>query len=431
MTKNPTLQELADLRKKSINEKLNVYNKTDKFAKVVENEKKSIEFPNAIVENPDEVRSVYEFYADGKNNEQQNINANVDVKFAKLFAQYGTPQYVAEIVDALSNSLNEDEKKYLIQNASMLKKKIKDNLSVDTTVNFFIDFVESLVVEKKDTFDNSKRISVLKQAVRKGLDAVKRLDGKIYFKSGKFTFKGQDGLSLAGYASNSKANRELKAAVQEIKVLDKRNGGEIVTELLRDYLEPEVIEGEGFNFKRKQKRYLNRPKNLRIVRGGGIEIMNPNERVSKKVFNSNNETFYELNKYIIDVEKLNKENICDIRYSLNGRKLRQFKCPNEKIKGIIINLCEKKTFSLNQFNKLDDDDKKFIMQFCEKAHVDIGISNQLSDLKTQYSVYEGELNAGNPTPMLQFLLKSFNSGQLKKKEYLEALNEIYKQEKNI
>ena len=66
--------------------------------------------------------------------------------------------------------------------------------------------------------------------------------------------------------------------------------------------------------------------------------INPQDKVSEKVF-TKNKTFYGLNKYIIEKDKLMNDNICDIRYALNGKKLRNFKCPNESIKYMIVDLC--------------------------------------------------------------------------------------------
>ena len=76
---------------------------------------------------------------------------------------------------------------------------------------------------------------------------------------------------------------------------------------------------------------------------------------------------------------------------------------------------------------MTNDDQHFILKFCDRAHVDVGFSKKTSDLETQYKIYEGELNSGNPAPMLQFLFHSFNSGQLNKAEYLKTLNDLYSQ----
>ena len=348
--KFPTLQELAEERRKVNQEKRVDYAKSDKFARVVENEKKSLEFPNAIIADPNEIRSVQEFYADGKANEKNNNNANSDVKFAALFKRYGTPEFTAEIVQKLTNKLSAAEKTWLVQNKAMLDKQIKENLSNDTSIPFFIDFIEGIVVERKDKFNTTSRMAQLKKSLRTLLDAAKAKEpnGSITYANDVFTLMKASGGVIGGFGPTAAKYASIVKVLEEIRRIDTVSGENIIIAIANDYA-PAAVAGSGLN---SGKKYIKRARNLRIVKGGGMEIQNPKDKVSKNAFNNNKE-FYELNKFIIDVDKLQNSNICDIRYKLNGRKLRQFVCPNDKIKNMIVNLCLHKTFSIRDYDKND------------------------------------------------------------------------------
>ena len=169
--------------------------------------------------------------------------------------------------------------------------------------------------------------------------------------------------------------------------------------------------GKGFKNKKIRKK-------LNIIRGRGMVIENAQE-------NKKPTEFYELNKFLINIKEL-ENNICDMRYSKNKKKFRQFNIPNENIKNIRIKLCKDNEFSVKEYEKLNEDNKNFILKFCESCHVDVGFSNSVKELEQQMAIYEGEAAAGNAAPMIKFLLDSVYKGNLSKADYLTAINEMIK-----
>ena len=423
--KYPSLDEIKNSRLSSITQKLTNGKEPDRFARALLEEKKGLEFPNAIADPaaPETSRSVSAFYADGKKNAEANITQNVDVKFTNLFKQYGNAQYVGQIVDALTKKLDKKEIKFILENEQMLHKQIKDNLGANTTVPFFIDFVENLVETKSNKFGQETLSNSGKKQLVLLLDAAKAQGLGMAYDGMTFSFPKPPGVARlpAGFGPNGAHTKEINKLIKEIKVRNPDDGALIVNDIVSVYTAVAVA-GNGFSSKRRKK-FIHRPKNLTVIRGGGAVILNPQEKVSHKVF-TKDKTFYELNKYIIDANQLKANNVCDIRYALNGKKVRSFKCQND-MKDMIIDLCNE-TFSLSKYGKLKQGDKDAFLKFCENAHVDVGMSNSIADAETQYKVYEGELDAGNPAPMMMYLFDSFSKGKLSKPDYLNSLNEIYK-----
>jgi len=424
--KYPSLDEIKNSRLAAISQKIGNSKEPDRYARAYLEERKTLEFPNAITDPnaTDTSRSIAAFYADGKKAEVSDKHESMAIQFTALFKQYGTPKYVAEIVEKLTKQLSTADQKLIIQNSAFLHKQIKDNLGENTTVDYFINFVKNIIEKRAEKLGETTRNNNARNELIKLLDAARKEGHAMEYDGVKVKFVKPAGVRnlAAGLSDRAKAmNEKIKGIIDR----NPTNGAAIVHGIIDPYMGAGAVGGAGFTSKRlkkKMKKFIHRPKNLKVIRGGGAVILNPQEKVSHKVF-TKDKTFYELNKYIIDADQL-KNNVCDIRYALNGKKVRSFKCENG-MKDMIIDLCNE-TFSLSKYAKLKQDDKNSFLKFCENAHVDVGMSNSIADAETQYKVYEGELDAGNPAPMMMFLFDSFSKGKLSKPDYLNSLNEIYK-----
>ena len=262
-------------------------------------------------------------------------------------------------------------------------------------------------------------------------------------------------------ANTSQPGKSILALTKKIKALDPLNGPTIIENVVKPLLnqQPGTINftpiapatsstnltfqtprtsptttttttttGTGFGKKRGPYKKAQKLKNVKIIRGGGCsEILNESKTIStKKSANrlTKNKQFYHLNKYIFDVDLFNNENVIELRYSLNGGKVRDLIVPNDDIKSIIADICVDE-FTIEKFNKLKKDEQSFIRKFAEKCHMDLG--NDISSIEDDvlnYEIYYGELEAGNSQPIIIFLFKSFCSGKLDKNEYLEAMENI-------
>lgn len=421
-TQLPSLNDLKNARLASVDRRLQNNKEPDRFARAVLAEKKMLEMPDAIVDpNSNEIRSVSEFYADGKANQESNASESKEVQFTKLFQRYGTPEYVAKIVDELSKQLSKEDQQLIIQNASFLHKQIKDNLGANTSVDYFIDFVKNLIEKRSEKLGETSRNNSSRKELTAMLKVAKDEGHVMVYDGVEIKFVKPVGVRnlAAGLGARSK---RMNLKIQEIKDRNRTDGDTIVQSIVRNYV---TIGGTGLTSRltKRTKKYIHRPINLKVIRGGGMVTLNPIEKASHKIF-TKDATFLELNKYIIDADKLKNDNQCDIRYALNGKRLKTFKC-NDAIKDMIVDLTDN-TFSLSKYGKLNQQDKKFILKFAEQAHIDVGMTDSIEDANIQYKVYEGELEAGNPAPMVKYLFDSFSRGRLPKQDYLNALNEIYK-----
>ena len=464
VVKIPTLRELADARKELLNQKINKNRPINEFAIIQERERVDLENPGAIHIDQNQLRSVNSFYANKTMVESQKNNADSGIAFTKLFEKYGDIEYRTEIVNELEKLLSKPEKKYLINNSGKLHREIDKNLGADTSIKFFVKFVTAFAKSGKSNFENSKKnvninelpeakelaklkkeaddsiaeskrltnaknepadpnagqIAFLEDSLRTSLDNVRKI---AKFKNVQINY---DGKSInfnpsEGIGPKSKANKNINKLVNDLKVLDRFYADVTIGNLVNEF---QVIDGSGFS--KRMKKGKRRISNLKLITGGGkVQVKNETKANKHKKFNDN-KSYYEMNKFIIDADILNDNDVIDMRYKLNGKKYKRIQCPSDSIKKMLIQLSTDSTFNINEYMNLKETERKFLLKFCEQCHVNIGLNTSVQDYETQYKIYLGEKQAGNPLPLLNFLFNSFSRGNLTKKDYLESLEEILK-----
>jgi len=487
-------QDLIDERIKYNRARINFYKPANEMAKVIDLEDQAAEFPDAVIIDQNVIRNKNEFYANDMTQRQETSQGNnIDVKFSSLFKDFGQPAYVFEIIKKLNEQLSESEKNYLVENENMLKKQIRENLSKNTSINFFVEFVAQLASNAKDKFTKKHRVNILMAGIRKALNDA-YADGHVisFDQSSKIKIIVKDGVKNTNvYKYDNKSNSDFVNTKKEFLLLEKDNGDKMLSDLvdeinkqdrramqaaqqkLIDDKAAEValkaakaqkkiddeaakkqakIDDAGNTITKALKNTMVKKKKkkddadkaaqqlidnakaptgkglkknkTKLIRGKGMiieEEIKIKKKAPKNLYGDND--FYELNKFSINKKKLN-ENMCEMRYTLNSKKFRTFNIPNKEIKNIIVGLGKNKEFSIVEYEKLNEDNKNFILKFCDTLHVNIGFSNCVKELEKQKDIYEGELNAGNPAPMLNFLLNAVFNGTLSKEDYLLAVKDM-------
>ena len=437
---NPTREELKNERLKQIDIEISMQKPANKYQEMKLNEMKATEFPNAPVVSQNLLVNDEQFYADEAI--EKNKSKNIDVNLHDLFRKYGTPKYVAEIVSGIKKRLLASEITFLSENFGIVEKQIKENLTKSTSVEYFVDFVVNVIQTKKTSYNSNTKLSEMKLKLRKLIKENIR-DG--------YTIKSWDGNTILfeGLTNTQARGKAVLDLTKKIRAMDSTNGPIIIDTIVQNLLnaQPNTISFTpapltpapaasttttnltpvpitGLGFKKKTKKP--RPLNLKLITGSGVKIINETDKVTKHKKITDNKQFYGMNKFIIDEDKFEDDNVIELRYSLNYKKVRDIVIPNEKIKSMIKDIFLEK-FDLKKFNKLTKDNKSFITKFADKCHVHLeGVQPNHEEEELNYKIYKGELDAGNPEPLLQFLIKSHYDGRLGKTEFYEAIKELVK-----
>ena len=325
---------------------------------------------------------------------KQNQPIGIDPKLHQLgllnkhLLEIADAENAKYLYDQLVQSLSEEQIKILnskwIGFITELKKNYEKGLDKDVFINFVIEYLS-----KKDV---NEAIAICQPSIipqeliyPKNQEEITALINTI-----NDSYKGEGCINMMQqYLKDNfnfiPNNINARGIVLKMTIL------KLFQQFLINKLSTSSIIGKGQDNK-KSRIYK---KEIQFISGGGCEPLKIIEK---------DEKYMKLQKYMINLDELEKSNLLVVKYIKNRQilpNLHRQKVSNE-MKELILELCKNNNFEKDKFDLLTIDDQKLFMKFITQCKIDIGYEMVDEDKKVnefdqqyQYLLSEWKKNNSN------------------------------------
>ena len=202
------------------------------------------------------------------------------------------------------------------------------------------------------------------------------------------------------------ANDQLQEELSETKTAIDANL-DAQKDIKKEIAEVNKIAGSGIGFKKSQmnkqmkKTIIKKPKYKKLVNlkyGSGIS--NDND--------SNKERYAQLEKFIINIDHLQKKNEIVVKYAKNRNIISKYPktIVSDNVKNIVLSLLENDEINEKKYKELNTNDKLSLINFMNACHLDYE-KYSIDDKNQIFKIMVGEIKAGNNSVQLKDNLKQF------------------------